>query len=43
MADLDARVTAAQKFFTKDVEALLYTSVKYGLHQCLKGKDFPLL
>ena len=42
-ADLNARVVATQKSFTKDVEALLRTSVKYGLRQRLKGEDFPLL
>ena len=43
MADLDACVTTAQKSFIKDIKALLYTGAKYGLRQCLKGEDFPLL
>ena len=42
MADLNARVAAAQKSFTKDVKALLYTGTKYGFRQYLKGEDFPL-
>ena len=43
MADLNTRVTTTQKSFMKDVEALLYTSAKHSLRQCLKGEDFPLL
>ena len=43
MADLDARVAATQKSFTKDIEALLHTGAKYGLRQRPKGEDFPLL
>ena len=42
-ADLDARVVATQKSFTKDVEASLRTGAKHGLRQRPKGEDFPLL
>jgi hypothetical protein len=42
-AEIDACITAAQKSFIKDVEALLCTSVKYGLRQRPKGENFPLL
>ena len=42
-ADLDARVAATQKSFTKDVEASLRTGAKHGLRQRPKGEDFPLL
>ena len=42
-ANLNACVIATQKSFTKDIKALLYTSVKYSLRQRLKGEDFPLL
>jgi hypothetical protein len=42
-AEIDTRITAAQKSFTKDIKALLRTGAKYGLRQRLKGEDFPLL
>ena len=42
-ANLNARVVATQKSFTKDIKALLRTGVKHGLRQRLKGEDFPLL
>ena len=42
MADFNTYIIAAQKSFIKDIKALLYTSVKYGLCQYLKGEDFPL-
>ena len=42
-ADLDARVVATQKSFTKDIEASLRTGAKHGLRQRPKGEDFPLL
>jgi len=43
MADLDARVAAAQKSFIKDIKALVRAGAKHSLRQCLKGEDFPLL
>ena len=42
-ADLDARVVATQKSFTKDIKASLRISAKHGLRQHPKGEDFPLL
>ena len=42
-ADIDARITAAQKSFTKDIEASLRTGAKHGLRQRPKGEDVPLL
>jgi hypothetical protein len=42
-ADIDARVAAAQRSFTKDVEASLRTGAKHGLRQRPKGEDFQLL
>ena len=42
-ADLNARVVATQKSFTKDIKASLRTGAKHGLRQRLKGEDFPLL
>jgi hypothetical protein len=42
-AEIDARITVAQKSFTKDIEASLRTGAKHGLRQRPKGEDFPLL
>ena len=42
-ANLDARVAATQRSFTKDVKASLRTGAKHGLRQRPKGEDFPLL
>ena len=42
-ANLNARVVATQKSFTKDVKASLRIGAKHGLRQRLKGEDFPLL
>ena len=42
-ANLNTRVIATQKSFTKDIKALLRISVKHSLRQRLKGEDFPLL